>query len=412
MESLGLNWMALAVPFFLFFMGLEYLVSKWQKKDYFRFNNSVANINVGIAERLLDTFTVGAFYFVYDYIHTHYAIFDLKPGILGWVALFLATDLVWYWYHRLAHEINLFWSAHVVHHQSEDFNYTTSARITVFQALIRTGFWTILPLIGFPAGMISIMLILHGLYPFFIHTRTIGKLGWLEYILVTPSHHRVHHASNPEYLDKNYGDVLIIWDKLFGTFVEEKEDANELVYGLTKPLESHSFLWQQFHFMMELAETVRRTPGFAPKVKVLFGRPDDIDPEVRDVLEKRYLSRSTVHATSRRFRGYVLGQLIGILTILFVFLLLENHVMVYHQVLISLFIVITLVNCGALLEQRQWVFYLEISRFSLLVLMAIPYLHDPLSFSVLFICFLLLWVYFSNLQKRYLRLVYGAVSLN
>ncbi|RCR71343.1 sterol desaturase family protein [Larkinella punicea] len=407
---MGLNWMAFAVPFFLFFMGLEYLVSKWQKKDYFRFNNSVANINVGIAERLLDTFTVGAFYFVYDYIHKHYAIFDLKPGILGWVALFLATDFVWYWYHRLAHEINLFWSAHVVHHQSEDFNYTTSARITVFQALIRTGFWTILPLIGFPAGMISTMLILHGLYPFFIHTRTIGKLGWLEYILVTPSHHRVHHASNPEYLDKNYGDVLIIWDKLFGTFIEEKEDANELVYGLTKPLESHSFLWQQFHFMMELAETVRRTPGFVPKIKVLFGRPDDIDPEVRDVLEKRYLSRSTVHATSRRFRGYVLGQLIGILSILFVFLLLENHVMVYHQVLISLFILITLVNCGALLEQRQWVFYLEISRFSLLILMAIPYLHDSLSFSALFIGSLLLWTYFSNLQKRYLRLVYGPVS--
>ncbi|WP_306439259.1 sterol desaturase family protein [Larkinella sp. C7] len=410
MESLGLNWMALAVPFFLFFMGLEYLVSKWQKKDYFRFNNSVANINVGIAERLLDTFTVGAFYFFYDYIHKHYAIFDLKPGVLGWVALFLATDFVWYWYHRLAHEINLFWSAHVVHHQSEDFNYTTSARITVFQALIRTGFWTILPLIGFPAGMISTMLILHGLYPFFIHTRTIGKLGWLEYILVTPSHHRVHHASNPEYLDKNYGDVLIIWDKLFGTFIEEKEDAEELVYGLTKPLESHSFLWQQFHFMMELAETVRRTPGFVPKIKVLFGRPDDIDPEVRDVLEKRYLSRSTVHATSRRFRGYVLGQLIGILSILFVFLLLENHVTVYHQVLISLFILITLVNCGALLEQRQWVFYLEISRFSLLVLMAIPFLHDPLSFSALFIGTLLLWTYFSNLQKRYLRLVYGTVS--
>ncbi|GAB3911074.1 sterol desaturase family protein [Larkinella knui] len=407
METVELNWMALAVPFFLFFMGLEYVISKWQKKDYFKFNNSVANINVGIAERLLDTFTVGAFYFVYDYIHQHYALFDLKPGVVGWVALFLATDLVWYWYHRLAHEVNLFWSAHVVHHQSEDFNYTTSARITVFQAIIRTGFWTILPLIGFPAGMISTMLILHGLYPFFIHTRTIGKLGWLEYILVTPSHHRVHHASNPEYLDKNYGDVLIIWDRLFGTFAEEKEDANELVYGLTKPLESHSFLWQQFHFMMELAETVRRTPGFMAKLNVLFGRPDDIDPEVRSQLEKRFLSRSSVHATSRRFRGYVLGQLIGILAILFVFLLLENHIPLYNQVLISLFIIITLVNCGALLEQRNWVFYLEISRVSFLVLMMIPYLNNPLSFSALFIGSLLLWAYFSNLQKRYLRLVYG-----
>ncbi|MGA0559299.1 sterol desaturase family protein [Larkinella sp. VNQ87] len=408
-EFTNLNWMALAVPFFLFFMGLEYLVSKWQKRDYFRFNNSVANISVGIAERLLDTFTVGVFYFFYDYIHRNYALYDLKPGVLGWVALFLATDFVWYWYHRLAHEINLFWSAHVVHHQSEDFNYTTSARITVFQALIRTGFWSILPFIGFPAGMISTMLILHGLYPFFIHTRTIGKLGWLEYIFVTPSHHRVHHASNPEYLDKNYGDVLIIWDKLFGTFVEEKEDAQELVYGLTKPLESHSFLWQQFHFLMELAATVRQTPGFVAKIKVLFGRPDDIDPEVRDHLERRFLSRSSVHATSRRFRGYVLGQLIGILTILFVFLLLENYVSVYHQVLLSLFILITLVNCGALLEQRQWVFYLEVTRVTLLILMTLPYLHNPVSLSAFLIGFLLLWVYFSNLQKRYLQLVYGTV---
>lgn len=408
MDFMELNWMALAVPFFLFFMGVEYLVSKWQKKDYFRFNNSVANINVGIAERLLDTFTVGAFYFVYDYIHRNYAIFDLKPGLLGWVALFLATDLVWYWYHRLAHEINLFWSAHVVHHQSEDFNYTVSARITVFQAIIRTGFWSILPLIGFPADMITALLLVHGLYPFFIHTRTIGKLGWLEYILVTPSHHRVHHASNPEYLDKNYGDVLIIWDKLFGTFVEEKEEAHELVYGLTKPLESHSFLWQQFHFMMELAETVRRTPGFVPKLKVIFGRPDDIDPEIRDQLEKKFLSRSSVHPASRRFRGYVLGQLAGILAILFIFLLFENYMPVYNQVLASLFILITLVNCGALLEQREWVFYLEVSRIVILALTVVPYLHDPLSFGALLIGFLLLWGYFPGLQKRYLQLVYGA----
>lgn len=203
------NWLALAVPLFLFFMGLEYLVAKWQKKNYFRFNNSVANLNVGIAERLLDSFTVGVFYFVYDYLHRHYALLDIRANAWGWIGLFIATDFVWYWYHRLAHEINLFWAVHVVHHQSEDFNYTVSARITVFQAIVRTGFWSILPIIGFPAEMITTVLLLHGLYPFFIHTRTVGKLGWLEYVFVTPSHHRVHHASNPEYLDKNYGDVLI-----------------------------------------------------------------------------------------------------------------------------------------------------------------------------------------------------------
>jgi sterol desaturase/sphingolipid hydroxylase (fatty acid hydroxylase superfamily) len=160
------------------------------------------------------------------------------------LALFIATDFVWYWYHRLAHTINIFWCVHVVHHQSEDFNYTVSARITVLQAFVRTGFWSVLPLAGFSAEMITSILLVHEVYPFFVHTQLIGKMGILEHIIVTPSHHRVHHACNDEYLDKNYGDVLIIWDKLFGTFVEEKAPP---VYGLTKQLGSQSFLWQHFH---------------------------------------------------------------------------------------------------------------------------------------------------------------------
>ena len=105
-----------------------------------------------------------------------------------------------------------------MHHQSEEFNATVSACVTVFQAVIRTGFWSVLPVLGFAADMITTLLLVRSLYPFFIHTRTVGKSGVPEYVLVTPFHHRVHHASNPIYLDKNYGDVLIIWDKLFGTF--------------------------------------------------------------------------------------------------------------------------------------------------------------------------------------------------
>jgi sterol desaturase/sphingolipid hydroxylase (fatty acid hydroxylase superfamily) len=178
----------------------------------------------------MDVFTMVPFFYFFDYIHRHFAIFDLNPGAWTWVILFLATDLVWYWYHRLAHEINIFWAAHIVHHQSEDYNYTVSARITVFQASLRCLFWAVLPLLGFSATMIAVLLLVHGCYPFFIHTQTIGKLGWFEYLFVTPSHHRVHHASNPQYLDKNYGDVLIIWDKLFGTFAVEQEKP---VYGLT-----------------------------------------------------------------------------------------------------------------------------------------------------------------------------------
>src|SRR5205085_1532077 len=155
----------------------------------------------------------------------------------------------------------------------------------VFQAIIRTGFWAILPIIGFPAGMITSVLLVHGLYPFFIHTRLIGKLGILEYLFVTPSHHRVHHASNPEYLDKNYGDVLIIWHKLLGTF---KREESAITYGLTKPLKSNSFLWQHFHFILELLIAVNREKGFMNKMKKLFGKPDTLDESIRGELENKF----------------------------------------------------------------------------------------------------------------------------
>ncbi|GAB3952328.1 sterol desaturase family protein [Spirosoma harenae] len=403
---MNFNWLAFAVPLFLLFIGLEYLVAKRQKKSYFRFNTSVANLNVGIAERLLDSFTVGLFYFVYDYLHRHFALFDIKANAWTWIGLLIATDFVWYWYHRLAHEINVFWAVHVVHHQSEDFNYTVSARITVLQAAVRTGFWSILPIIGFPAEMITTILLVHGLYPFFIHTRTVDKLGWLEYILVTPSHHRVHHASNPEYLDKNYGDVFIIWDKLFGTFAEEKDEPT---YGLTKPLNSHSFLWQHFHGLLEVFVAAYQADGWTAKFQLLFGRPDSVDPTIRTELEAQFLSssRSDNHTKSRRFRGYVAGQLAGVLIILFSFLLVDAYLPLHLSLLIVLFILLTLINCGALLEQRQWVLYLEISRVAVLWLGLYATLGYPMLIVLAYIGALSLWAYFSLVQKRYFQLVYG-----
>lgn len=401
--NVHLNYLALAVPFFLTFIGLEYLVAGKQGKKYFKFNDSVTNLSVGIAERLLDTFTVGLFYFVYDWLYRHFAIFDIKSSVLLWVALLMCTDFVWYWYHRLAHEVTVFWCAHVVHHQSEEFNYTVSARITVFQAFIRTGFWAILPVIGFPPAMITSMLLVHGLYPFFIHTRTIGKLGILEYILVTPSHHRVHHASNPQYLDKNYGDVFIIWDKLFGTFVKEEEEP---VYGLTKPLESNSFLWQHFHFILEMLYSVRRTSGWRNKLRIIFGKPDYIDPDARRVLEEAFLLRNP-QAEAPRLIRYVLWQIIATLLVLFSFLLLEYYLPVFIQVCVTLLILLTLINCGAIMEQKKWVFYLEYARYLVLCL-AGYYIWPHAGFLCAAAIIMIMAFYFqSHLKEHYLRLVYG-----
>jgi alkylglycerol monooxygenase len=254
----------------------------------------------------------------------------------------------------------------------------------------------VLPWIGFPATMITSILLVHGLYPFFIHTKTIGKLGPLEFFLVTPSHHRVHHASNPQYLDKNYGDVFIIWDKLFGTF--KKEGVEEISYGLTKPLRSYSFLWQHFHFPIELLFAARRERGWHNKLKIFFNRPDKLDPSIfpKD-------DRSMEGPLNR----YVVWQMVMMIGTLFFFILLEKNIPLVHQLFIGVLILITLINCGAIMEQKTWIVYLEYIRLTVAGLSLV--LLTPshwLALSILLILLGLIAHYSTYIQSRYLRLVY------
>lgn len=402
-----LNFLAFAIPLFLFFIAWEYLYSKRSGKNFFQYAESVANINVGIAERLLDLFTTGLFFYFFTYVYKNFALFDIKESFLVWVLLFLVTDFIWYWYHRLAHEINAFWAAHVVHHQSEDFNYTVSARITVFQAVIRSLFWAVLPLLGFPPLMISILLLVHGIYPFFIHTQALGKWGWFEKILVTPTHHGIHHASNPEYLDKNYGDVLIIWDKLFGTFVEEDKNI-KITYGLTKPLESHSFLWQHFHFVLEIILNFYYARGFKQKWRTLFGKPDDLDPRYRAILERKFLRhRRTKETPTKAMRYYVSIQTGISLLVLFVVLLFEQYFSAKSLTLFSFFIIISLINCGAILDQRRWISYLEIARVCLILFILYYYLPSSYTATLFVSAIMIAIIYFSDIQRFYTRVLYS-----
>lgn len=399
-----LNYLAFSVPFFVALMLTEFYFSRLKKHDYFNLQNSVANISIGIAERLTDVFISGMFYFVYDFIQKKFGLFTIKPSIWVWLLLFSGTDFIWYWYHRLAHEINIFWAAHIVHHQSEDFNYTVSARITVFQAILRTSFWCVLPLFGFPAGMITVMLLIHGLYPFFIHTRTIGKLGWMEYVFVTPSHHRVHHACNEQYLDKNYGDVLIIWDKLFGTFAKEKEEP---VYGLTKQLRTSSFLWQHFHFFIELYLGVASQNTIGKKLKLIFGSPQLIGPGERIRAERIFKIRQQKSPLTEGLNTYVVWQIGVLLFMLFVFILFEKNFGITFKFLFAGFTLLTLINCGAIMEQKKWIFNVEFMRLLVLATIACPYFADYEIVITLLITFLItLVLFYRSAESVYLSTVY------
>jgi alkylglycerol monooxygenase len=198
-----INYLAFAIPAFFLFLYLEFaLAVRLKKTAVFKYESSISNVSIGIAERLLNLFIAASFYELFNYVYQHYALFHIQNVWWVWLVLIMATDFVWYWYHRLGHEVNFFWAAHIVHHQSEEFNLTVSARITTFQALIRGVFWCILPFLGFNPLMVTVILTVHGAYSFFTHTQLIPKLGWLEHILITPSLHGVHHASDEKYLDK------------------------------------------------------------------------------------------------------------------------------------------------------------------------------------------------------------------
>ncbi|SFW59049.1 Sterol desaturase/sphingolipid hydroxylase, fatty acid hydroxylase superfamily [Sinomicrobium oceani] len=406
-----LNYAALFIPLFFLFVWLERLcISHAMKKKNAVLESSVSNISIGVAERLINLFTGILFYNLFHYIYHHFAIYSIPSSWWVWVLLLLTADLVWYWYHRLGHRINLFWAAHIVHHQSENFNFTAAARITTFQAFIRYGFWAALPLIGFHPDMVISILLVHGIYSFFTHTEAIPSPKWMEYVFITPSLHGVHHASNKKYLDKNFGDVFVFWDKIFGTFQQEEEKP---VYGLTHPLNSYSFLWQHFHYFMEIGEAFRRGKNTREKWDALFGGPEKMDQDIRPYLETRFMQhkvRST-QALHESLRIYLILQILSCVVLLTLTTFYFDFLGITSKVFILFLTLLTLINCGALMEQRKWIFYLEIARLHAFLLFLF-HINDQLDIYPVMAISMILAQYILQVKKRYYRWLYsGRTSL-
>lgn len=189
----------------------------------------------------------------------------------AWVALFFIDDFAYYVFHRVSHESRLFWNFHVVHHSSEHYNLSVAVRQSWFSGLLHWVFYTPIMFLGFAPWMFAVMHGFNLIYQFWIHTKFVDRLGWFENILNTPSHHRVHHGVNEPYLDKNYGGVLIIWDRLFGSFTPETEPAR---YGIIKPINSYNPFWINTHGWYETAAAVRRQKTVGGKLRCIFASPN------------------------------------------------------------------------------------------------------------------------------------------
>ncbi|MDR6786337.1 sterol desaturase/sphingolipid hydroxylase (fatty acid hydroxylase superfamily) [Pedobacter africanus] len=242
-------------------------------RKHYHGRDTLTNVYLMAAAFFINVATKAGTFMLLDYVYSHYSLFHISNIYIYWLVLILAQDLLYWLLHYTGHYVRFFWAMHVTHHSSPYFNLTTGFRSTVFEPLYRVFFYLPLAFMGFSAFDILFAYLVTQIYGNLVHTQTIGKLHPIfEYIFVTPSHHRVHHASNLRYLDKNMGMVLILWDRMFGTFQEEVPEE-DIVYGLTKQPEDTGAVNIIFHEFKALIADARKAPNFKDKVKYFLYPP-------------------------------------------------------------------------------------------------------------------------------------------
>ncbi len=271
------------LPIFIVLILLEMIISKLRKKEVFNIMDSVSSLSSGITNVLKKVLGLTIYIFTYDFLVEHLAVFNLKTTALQYVVGFFAIDFYVYWNHRWRHRYNLLWNDHVIHHSSEEYNLPVALRQTIGD-FVDIYFFLIIPaaIFGIPTNVMSVLAVVMLFGGFWYHTQLIGRLGFLEKIIVTPSHHRIHHAINPIYIDRNFGGILIIWDKLFGTFQEELPEEKP-IYGITRQVSSWNPIKINFMHILLLIKDAWRTKSIKDKFRIWF-MPTGWRPE--DVVEK------------------------------------------------------------------------------------------------------------------------------
>jgi alkylglycerol monooxygenase len=340
------NLIALAIPFFFLLIGVELWVAKRRGLSLYRFADVIADLSCGMTQQIFLVFEVAAITSGYVWLYQHRLFTFAEGSVWPWVITFVAVDFVYYVWHRLSHRVNVLWAVHAVHHQSEDYNLAVALRQAVLSV------WTIWPLhlplalIGVPPATFLIVDSLSTLYQFWIHTELIGKLGWFEWIFNTPSQHRVHHAVNPRYLDRNYAATLCIWDRLFGTYEEEREQP---VFGLVKPLGSFDPLRAQVHHFADIGRRARGLRGW-DRLRLLLRGPEWGHPPAPEVT--RAAQRKHAVKLTPREIGWLATTLVIAVAATFLLLWFQYSLPLWKRLAVAGFVLLLMAGWGLLLDRR------------------------------------------------------------
>lgn len=356
-----------AIPFFIFLLGIEILYGYFIKNQKHKVLDTVSSISSGLTNILKDSLGLGIIIVSYPYLLEHLALTEIKASWLVWGIAFIVIDFAGYWNHRLSHHINFFWNQHVIHHSSEEFNLACALRQSVSNLI---GYFPLFlipaAILGVPTKVIAILAPIHLFAQFWYHTQHIKKMGWLEYIIVTPSQHRVHHAINPEYIDKNLGQVLCIWDRLFGTFQEELAEVPPQ-YGVLKPARTWNPLLINFQHIWSLIKDAWRTKNYWDKVRIWFmptgWRPADVKENypIRVIQDVYHFQRYKTKA-SFAFKGYVIFQMLATLIILLFMFYNYSEIGFNGLLLFGAFVFLGIYGYTSLMDRSKNAVWIELCR--------------------------------------------------
>lgn len=355
----------LATPVFFALIALEIAWGVRRGRNTYRLDDAINSIGLGVLSQVSGAFVrvlrIGLYAWAFEFVSPW-----RLPADSPWVWLFALVfyDLCYYWHHRLGHERQILWAAHVVHHQSEDYNLSTALRQTSSGALLGWVFYLPMALMGVPPAVFAVVALVDLLYQYWIHTQHIGRLGWFDRVFASPSNHRAHHAVNERYLDRNYGGILIVWDRLFGTFVEEDE-AEPPVYGTRKPLRSWNPLWANVEVYASMLHDFVHTERWRDKLRVLVARTGWRPDDLRDADARHAFSLGSARyapAVSRAARSYALVQFAIVLAAAVHFLQLQAQASLAESLAWFAWIALALTTLGWMLEGRRFGAWLEAAR--------------------------------------------------
>ena len=374
------NILLIALPSFMVLILIEILYGIWKKNLTYNLMDTISSLSSGTTNMMQDLLGIGFIIISYPFILENIALTQLEESIGLYLIALLCLDFASYWNHRLSHSINIFWNRHVIHHSSEEFNLACALRQSISRKVLGFGAFFLIPaaLLGVPHKIIIVLAPLHLFGQFWYHTRHIGKLGWLEYIFVTPSQHRVHHAINPEYVDKNLSAIFCIWDRMFGTFQEELDDV-PCVYGTLKPVRTWNPFIINFQHAWNLAKDAWRTKKWSDKFKLWLmptgWRPKDVAKKFPMVTTQNvYEQKKYAPTYTPLHKRMAVIQFVCLNIFIYVFLASFGELNLNSQLSFGLLIFTTIFGFTSIMDGHKWAYHFEIFRgFLGLIIVCYPF---------------------------------------